>query len=119
LADRASALALVLSARQWVPPDKTEPQATLTHAFDAGAGGARLALQVSLAGWVAHGIGGFDRDKARTADAIPAEFDLLAVIAIGRRGDQSLLPDGLQVRATPSPRRPLSALAAVGRFGLG
>ena len=36
-----------------------------THApFDAGAAWGHLALQASLAGWHAHGIGGFDRDRA-------------------------------------------------------
>ncbi len=115
-AHRASALVLVLSARQWLPPGKTEPQVNLTHAFDAGAAWALLALQASLSGWAAHGVGGFDRDKARATYAIPAGFELHAVVAIGRRGDKSLLSQVLQARETPSPRRPLAELAAEGRF---
>jgi nitroreductase len=36
-AQRASALALVLSKTQWVPPGQGEPQAIASHSFDAGA----------------------------------------------------------------------------------
>lgn len=116
-ARRASALVLVLSARTWVPPGKTEAQANVTHAFDAGAAWGHLALQVSLAGWHAHGIGGFDRDKARARLGIPDDHDLHAVVTIGRRGDKSVLPEALQARELPNQRLPLAALAAEGRFG--
>jgi len=116
-AAQASALVLVLSQTRWVPPGKTEAQDNASHAFDAGAAWGHLALQVSLAGWHAHGIGGFDREAARSALAIPADYQPQAVIAIGKRGDKAQLPEALQAREFPSPRLPLSALAAEGRFG--
>lgn len=40
-------------------------------AFQVVAQAGHLALQVSLAGRFAHGIGGFDKDKARAALDIP------------------------------------------------
>ena len=115
-AQRASALVLVISRTVWVPPGKTEAQANSTHAFDAGAAWGHLALQVALDGWHAHGIGGFDREKARAALGIPADYELHAVIAIGRRGDKSVLPEALQARELPNQRLPLASLAAEGRF---
>ncbi len=113
---RASALVLVLSQTDWQAPGKDAPGPNLTHAFDAGAAWGYLALQASLSGWAAHGIGGLDREKARETLGIPAGFAVQAAVAIGRRGDKSVLPEALQVREQPSPRLPLSQLAAEGRF---
>jgi nitroreductase len=115
-AQRASALVLVLSQERWVAPGKAEAQNNSTHAFDAGAAWGHLALQVSLAGWAAHGIGGFDRDAARVALGVPDGYSLHAVIAIGRQGDKTVLPEALQAREAPNGRLPLTALAAEGRF---
>jgi nitroreductase len=115
-AQRASALVLVLSRTQWQAPGQDALQPNLTHAFDAGAAWAYLALQATLAGWHAHGIGGFDRDKARASLDIPAGYLLQAVIAIGRRADKSVLPEALQARELPNQRLPLTQLVAEGRF---
>jgi nitroreductase len=115
-AQRASALALVLSKTQWVPPGQSEPQAIASHSCDAGAAWASLAFQATLAGWHAHGIGGFDRERARAALAIPADHAIEAVIAIGRRGDKNVLPEALQARELPNQRLPLAQLVADGRF---
>lgn len=113
---RASALVLVLSRRLWSAPGQLEPQPNTTHAFDAGAAWAHLALQVELSGWHAHAIGGFDRDLARRVLGVPADYELHAVIAIGRRGDRDALPPALQSREAPNQRLPLKAIVAEGRF---
>lgn len=115
-AQRASALVLVLSRTVWQQPGTDAPGPNLTHAFDSGAAWAYLALQATLSGWHAHGIGGFDRDKARANLGVPADHALHAVIAVGRRGDKSVLPEALQARELPNQRLPLSQLAAEGRF---
>lgn len=115
-AQRASALVLVVSQHQWTPPGKTEPQPNHTHAFDAGAAWAHLALQASHAGWHAHGIGGFDRERARQAFGIPDSFTPQIVIALGRRADKSVLPEALQSREQPNTRLPLAAVSANGKF---
>jgi len=112
----ASALVLVLSQTEWQAPGQDAPAPNVTHAFDAGAAWGYLALQASLSGWATHGIGGLDREKARAALGIPAGFAVQAAVAIGRRGDKSMLPEMLQAREQPSPRLPLSQLAAEGRF---
>lgn len=115
-AQRASALLLVLSRTVWRAPGKDAAAPNLTHAFDAGAAWAYLALQATLAGWHAHGIGGFDRDQARASLGVPDDYQLHAVIAIGRRADKSVLPEALQPREQPNDRLPLSQLVAEGRF---
>ena len=115
-AQRASALVLVLSKTRWVPPGQSEPQASVSHSFDTGAAWASLAFQATLAGWHTHGIGGFDRDRARAALAIPADHAIEAVIAIGRQGDKNVLPEALQARELPNQRLPLKQLVADGRF---
>lgn len=115
-AQRASALIAIVSATRWVPPGASAPAEIATHSLDTGAAWGYLALQAQAAGWNAHGIGGFDRAALREALAVPAEFHIEAVVAIGRQGDRSILPESLQAREQPSLRKPLSEIAAAGRF---
>lgn len=115
-AAQASALVVVLSRTAWVPPGKTEAQPHGSHAFDAGAAWQNLALQASLSGWAAHGIGGFDGKRLRGALGIPADHAIQAVVAIGRRGDKASLPEALQAREAPNERLPITQLVAQGRF---
>ncbi|WP_077035872.1 nitroreductase family protein [Pelomonas sp. KK5] len=116
-ARRASALIAVLSATRWQAPGSSTAADFPSHSLDTGAAWGYLALQAQAAGWNAHGIGGFDRQKLREALAVPAEFHIEAVVAIGRQGeDKSFLPESLQAREQPSPRKPLAEIAAAGRF---
>jgi nitroreductase len=115
----ASALVILVSKTSFIPPGKTEAIPATTHAFDAGAAWANLALQASLSGWHTHAIGGYDKNKARELLCIPAEYELQAAIVIGKRGDKSLLPANLQEREQPSPRKPLAELIAEDGFAFG
>jgi len=115
-AANASALVAILSRKVWTPPGKTEPQAIATHSFDAGAAWASLAFQVTLSGWHAHGIGGFDNARLRESLVVPDDYAIEAVIAIGKLGDKSQLPEALQAREHPNQRHPLEQLVAEGRF---
>jgi nitroreductase len=117
-ASRASALVLVVSKTQFQAPGQDKPSFNRSHAFDAGAAWGYLALQAHLSGWHAHGMGGFDHDAARSKLGIPADHETHAVIAIGRRGDKSQLPEALQALEMPNQRQPLTKLAAEGRFAL-
>ncbi|MBK6852467.1 MAG: nitroreductase family protein [Burkholderiales bacterium] len=112
----AAALVLVMSKKTWLPHGKTEPVPNPTHSFDAGAAWMSLALQAHLAGWPAHGMGGFDRDKARLALGVPSDHVLEAMVAIGRQGDKASLPEALQARETPSTRLALAQIAVEGRY---
>lgn len=115
-AQRASALIVVISAKRWTAPGQTEARDFPTHSLDTGAAWAYLALQAQAAGWHAHAMGGFDRVALAAALEVPADYQLEAVVAVGRLGDKSLLSEALQAREQPSPRRPLAELAAEGRF---
>jgi len=76
---------------------------------DTGAASAYLALQATALGLYAHGIGGFDRDKARTHFNIPADFDIGACWAIGYLGNPETLPENLKNRElTPRSRKPIA-----------
>jgi len=115
-ARNASALVIVLSKTSFTPPGKTEPQPFPSHSFDTGAAWVSLALQATISGWAAHGIGGIDKNKARTLLAIPDDYAIEAGIVIGKQGDKAGLPESLRGRETPSTRKPLAGLIAEGGF---
>jgi nitroreductase len=57
-----------------------------THQFDAGSAWENLALEAFSRGLVAHGMQGFNYDKARIDLIIPDDFEVMAMIAIGKKG---------------------------------
>lgn len=127
--DRAKFLAFLVPANQaWaknapvivlVVGKKTfthNNQPNKTYHFDAGCAAGYFALQASLNGLYAHGMAGFDPDQARAVLNIPADFDPLAVFAIGYRGDINSLPENLRAREQPSGRRPVAESLMEGSF---
>jgi hypothetical protein len=110
---------IVLSRKNGLLPGATEESPNRTHRFDAGAAWGYLALQASLSGWPAHGRAGFDHDRARLELSIPDDVAIEAAVAIGRLGDKTLLPEGLQARETPSPRLPLAQVIYEGAYQAG
>jgi nitroreductase len=115
-AHRAAALVAVVSAKTWLGPNDSTPRDSATHSFDAGAAWGHLALQAHLAGWATHGMGGFDRQALRVALAVPEDFHIEALVAIGRRGDKAMLHERMQGSEQPNQRRPLAEIVAEGRF---
>lgn len=115
-AQRAAALVVVVSAKDATFPGAADAAPNPWHAFDAGAAWASLAFQATLSGWSAHGMAGFDADALRAAVDLPQTYAIQTVVAIGRRGDKSVLPEALQAREVPNDRYPLALLAAEGRF---
>ena len=79
-----------------------------SHAFDAGAAWACLALQASLGGWVAHAIGGFDDERAKRNLNLPDSLALHCFVALGRHaGDDP---------AAPNERAPQASFVRAGPF---
>lgn len=115
-AKTASVLIVVISAKEFTPPGATAAIESRSHAFDAGAAWANLALQATIAGWHAHGIGGFDVERARQELGIPSGYAINAVIAVGRRGDKGLIPETFHAAEAPNGRRPVAELAFPGKF---
>ncbi len=89
---------------------------SITHQFDSGAAWENLALEASIRGIVAHGMQGFDYQKARENLNIPDNFDVMAMIAIGKRGPIEKLPPKLQQAEHPNDRKSLKQITMEGRF---
>lgn len=110
--DRASVLVVVCSHKVFDRNGKPNP----VHTFDTGAAFENLCLQATLMGLVAHGMAGFNRDKARTELRIPDDYEVEAMIALGHPGKPDDLPEGLLEREVPSGRKPIREIACEGPF---
>jgi nitroreductase len=86
------------------------------HSLDAGAAMENLMLQGSVMDLVVHGMAGFDRDKARRDLAVPDDYDLEAMIAVGRPGQLESLSEELRSREVPSQRMAIKDFAREGKF---
>jgi nitroreductase len=89
-----------------------------THSFDAGAAWENLALQATMRGFVAHGMQGFDYDKARQVLRVPEDYTVEAMVAIGLPGKKEDLPERLREREVPSGRKKLAEIVFEGGFPL-
>lgn len=108
----AAVLVSVISRKNF----EYDERPSITHQFDAGAAWENLALEASLRGIVTHGMEGFDYERARVDLGIPDKFDVMAMIAIGKRGPKENLPPKLQEREFPNDRRPLEDIVMEGYF---
>jgi nitroreductase len=111
-AEKAAALLVFVSKETFDFNGQPYP----THSFDTGAAWENLALQASLKGWVAHGMQGFDYERARTELSIPEGFRVEAMAAVGKPGKVEDLPQQLQEREAPSPRKKLAEVICEGPF---
>ena len=89
---------------------------SITHQYDTGAAWENLALEATSRGLIAHGMQGFDYQKARERLEIPEDFDVMAMIAIGKKGPKENLPPNLQQKENPNDRKPLNEIIMEGSF---
>ncbi len=108
----AAVLVVIISRKNFEHNDKP----SVTHQFDAGAAWENLALEAASRGLVAHGMEGFDYERARRDLGVPDDHDVLAMAAIGRKAPKERLPKELQERESPSGRKPLEEIVMEGRF---
>ncbi len=87
-----------------------------THSFDTGAAWMSLALEGTHKGYVVHGMQGFDYAKAKTVLNIPDDYQVEAMVAIGKPDSRERLPKDMQDNEVPSGRRPLSEIILEGGF---
>lgn len=87
-----------------------------THSFDAGSAWMSIALQGDLNGLVVHGMEGFDYDRAKTELAIPDDYSVEVMFAVGKPGKKEDLPQEMQERELPSDRKKLEELIFEGSF---
>jgi nitroreductase len=109
---KASALIVVISHKVFTKNGNPN----LVHTFDTGAAFQNLALQGTTMGLVVHGMGGFDRGRARITLHVPDDYDVEAMVAVGHPGDPAELPQPLREREMPSGRKPVGEIAREGPF---
>jgi len=115
-AKSASALVIVVSNSLMRPAGADADVPSYSHSLDTGTATGYFALQASLMGYQAHGMVGFDKERAFTELHVPPGHRVEAAYAVGRQGDKSQLPEMLQQRETPSPRKAVSEIAFAGGF---
>jgi nitroreductase len=114
-AARAAVLVLVISRTHF---EGVDGRPCVTHSYDSGASWENLALQASLMGLVAHGMEGFDYERARRVLRVPAGYAVEAMAAIGRPAAGDAPPDPRRKPDHPSSRRPLEQTICEGPFNL-
>lgn len=115
-AKSAAALVVVVSNSLMLQPGAETPVPSYSHSLDTGAATAYFALQATLMGYQAHGMVGLDKERAFAELHVPAGYRVEAAYAVGRQGNKTQLPEMLQQREAPSPRKPLAELAFAGAF---
>lgn len=108
----AAVLVVVLARKTFTKNGKPNP----VHLFDSGSSWENAALQAATMGLVAHGMAGFDFEKAASSLGVPVEYAVAAMFALGRPGDPSQLPEQLQHAEVPSGRRPVQQSICEGVF---
>jgi nitroreductase len=115
-AKNAAVLIFIASKTTVLPRGADQEVPSWSHSLDAGAAWCSLALQAARSGWAAHGMVGFDKERSATELGVPDGFRVEVAIAIGQKGDKSLLPETLQAREVQSQRVPLRELVGEGHF---
>jgi nitroreductase len=108
----AGALMLVISKKTFAKNGKPNP----VHTFDAGLSAMSLMLQATAMGLIAHGMAGFDRDKAKADLKFSDDYQPEAMIAIGWPGDPADLPKELAEHEVVSGRKKIAEFAREGVF---
>ncbi|HLR03657.1 MAG TPA: nitroreductase family protein [Virgibacillus sp.] len=96
--------------------DRGPGKDNITHAFDTGAAWGYMALEASRKGLITHGMGGFDRAKAKEVLDIPDNYFVNAIIALGYQADIHALHEDYHDREKPSDRHPVESFLSEGVF---
>ena len=80
-------------------------------AYDTGAATENLCLQATALGLMAHQMGGFDADKARTTFKVPERYQILAMVTVGYQASVDSLSGEVKERELAArSRKPLEEL---------
>jgi nitroreductase len=115
-AKNAAVLIVLVSKTTMTMPGKTEAVPARNHSFDTGAAWSNFAHQATLSGWHAHAIAGFDPERARTELNVPSDYHVDVAIAVGRRGDKSILPETFHAGESPNGRKSVTEVTIEGGF---
>ena len=106
----AGALIAVVSKRTFEHNGKPAP----TASFDTGSAWMSMALQAQHMGLVTHGMWGFHHERAPAALNLSDDYQVEAMVAVGKPGNAADLPEPYAEREVPSERKPLAELAFEG-----
>ena len=109
---KAGALVLIISKKTFDRNSKPYN----TYSLEAGSAWQNAALQATDMGLYAHGMGGFDYEKARKEFGVPEDYNVEMMFAIGKLGDKEELPKELANKEAPSDRKPLNEIVFKGKF---
>jgi len=108
----AAVLIVIISHNNFIYNNKP----SRTHSFDTGAAWENLALQATYDGLIAHGMEGFDYERARIELKVPSDYTVEAMCAIGRKGNIQDLPEKMQKEEAPSDRKPITTFVCEGTY---
>jgi len=106
-AKKAPALILILAHRYF----KYNGKENRWHQFDAGTAWGYLSLEAEKRGLITHGMGGFKRKKIREVLNISEDYEIIAVIAVGKIGNKNDLEEEFKKEEFPNTRRTVSESA--------
>ena len=106
----AAVLMVIVSHNTFKKNDKPN----MNHSFDTGSAWMALALQAAHMGLVAHGMAGFDAEKAKQDLGVPDGYSVEAMCAVGHLADKSTLPEDMQKQESPSDRNDIESFAMHG-----
>jgi nitroreductase len=107
-AGQAPLLIFVLARRTFQKGGKENRHAP----YDAGAAWMALALQARKLGLYAHAMAGFNQEKAHEVlGASKEEYHVMAAVAVGRKTEDSGLPEDLRAMESPNSRKPHAEVA--------
>jgi len=79
--------------------------------FDCGSAWMSIALQASMEGLYAHGMGGIHGDRTYDALGVPEEdYEVVCGFAVGAIDDPWKLPEDLAEQEAPGARKPLETM---------
>ncbi|MBT3610094.1 MAG: nitroreductase family protein [Gammaproteobacteria bacterium] len=108
----AGALVAIVARTTFEHNDAPAP----TYGFDTGSAWMSFALQAQSMGLVTHAMWGVEHDQAPAVLNLGEVYKLQAMVAVGHSGDKQDLPQPLQDREVPSPRKAFSELAFAGQL---
>lgn len=112
----ARAAVLMVSVTRTVLAKTGKPNPWAWH--DIGLAAGNLLAQATSMGVSVHQMGGFDREKAREALAIPEGYEAVTAIALGYAGDPDSLPESLRARElAPRTRKDQTDFVFLGTWG--
>jgi nitroreductase len=87
------------------------------YQYATGMAVGNLLAQLTELGLMAHQMGGFDKEKIRKAASIPAEYEPIAMMALGYEGDVTKLSENIQKKdKTPRKRKELQEFVFEGSW---